>query len=246
MKPVAWSLSIIVSSIVLSAAPADAGGLEGYDALLHRHVHDGAVDYRALAQPQARQALRAYLTELAAAQPSRDKQQRLAGWINAYNALVLEGILNGGSPASLLGRYRFFRQARHKAFGRELSLEAIENEVIRKTFAEPRIHFALVCASKSCPPLRAEAYVGAQLDAQLDDQGRRFLADATKNRFDRAQKTLYLSSIFDWYKGDFVQAAGSVPQYIAPLAPASERDWVTRPGIGIKILDYDWSLNGTR
>lgn len=242
------SLAAITFS-VLAAAPAAAAAtaeVAGYDALLRRTVARGVVDYRGIARPEGRQALTAYLKAVAIARIDGEGNPRsqLAAWINAYNALAIQGVLDGGSPATLWGRYAFFRQAKHPVFGRELSLEALENEVIRKEFQDPRIHFALVCASKSCPPLRAEAYSGPKLDQQLDDQAFTFLADVSKNRFERAAKTMWLSSIFKWYQADFERAAGSVPAYVARFAPPAERGWLTGPGVSTKHLDYDWSLNG--
>jgi hypothetical protein len=146
----------------------------------------------------------------------------------------------------LWGRFSFFKQAKPRVFGRELTLDALENAVIRPDFAEPRVHFALVCASKSCPPLRAAAYSAQRLERQLDDQAQAFLADPTKNRFDAAAKTLRLSAIFKWYQGDFERAAGTVPAYVARYAPATARGWLTGPGVRTEHLDYDWSLNGQK
>jgi hypothetical protein len=124
--------------------------------------------------------------------------------------------------------------------GGSVSLDDIENGTLRADFREPRIHFALVCASRSCPALRGEAYRAADLDRQLDEQARAFLADPTKNRFDPATNTLHLSSIFKWFRADFEAAAGSLPAYVGgylsdPRAAA--------PGVRIEFLDYDWSLN---
>src|SRR4029434_9265868 len=134
--------------------------------------------------------------------------QRIAFWINAYNAFTLRLILDHYPIASIrrIGwlpgaafRERFIPMQGLK--GETISLDDIENGTLRSAFREPRIHFALVCAARSCPPLRREAYRGADLDRQLDDQARIFLRDATKNRVDAATRTLYLSSIFKWFRG---------------------------------------------
>ena len=124
--------------------------------------------------------------------------------------------------------------------GGNISLDDIEHRTLRTDFKEPRIHFALVCAARSCPPLRSEAYRAADLDRQLDDQGRTFLNDPRKNRFDPATKTLYLSRIFDWFHGDFEAAAGSVKAYATRYLDDPR---AKRPEVEIEFLSYDWSLN---
>jgi hypothetical protein len=124
-----------------------------------------------------------------------------------------------------------------------VSLDEIEHDRIRPRFREPRIHFALVCAARSCPPLRAEAYTGARLEAQLADQARRVHRRDRWLRFDPASGTLHLTRLYDWYASDFLAAAPSIEEYVAAhevsvrAALAAGR----RPRIG--WLPYDWSLN---
>jgi hypothetical protein len=218
--------------------------------LLRRWVSDGQVDYSAWLR-DGRPALDTYLAALSAT-CARDyqawtREQRLAYWINAYNAFTVDLILDSYPIASIrkIGwlpgaafREKFIPMPGLK--GRTISLNDIEHDTIRADFAEARIHFALVCASRSCPPLRAEAYRGADLDRQLADQARIFLSDASKNRFDAAARTLYLSAIFDWFAADFRAAAGSVQKFVAPYM-ADPR--AAESGVRIEFLDYDWSLN---
>jgi hypothetical protein len=239
-------LSLTLVGVALAASPALANvDQRAYDQVLHTRVTNGFVDYHALGGPADRQALEGYLAGIADAPLPASRADRLAAWINAYNALVLQGILDGKSPASLLGRGMFFLTGKHRVYGQELTLTTLENDMLRKGFADPRIHAAIVCGSKSCPPLRSEAFVGAKIDSQLDDQMQRFLHDLTKNRFDKATKTLQLSSIFNWFKGDFA-AAGGVPAFVAHYLSPAERSWVTGPGVKIQYLDYDWTLNGRK
>ena len=124
--------------------------------------------------------------------------------------------------------------------GTEITLNDIENRVIRARFDEPRIHFALNCAARSCPPLRAEAYLPAALDAQLEEQTKAFLADRAHNR---VEKNHYrLSRIFDWYAEDFEETAGSVQAFVRPyFVEAGEK--VPAEDAGVKHVDYDWALN---
>lgn len=207
-----------------------------FTALLQKYVDgDGRVAYRDLAANDAA-ALDAYLQTLATADPATlPPAGQIAFWINAYNARVLRGVLDGYSAEGLFGRKRFFSFYSFPLAGQTRTLEDIEHEILRKQFAEPRIHFALVCASTSCPVLRREAYDGARLDAQLDEQTRAFLADPRRNRISAANP-VGLSQIFKWFAEDFDKAAGSVAAYVGrwmPL-PAEPR---------VEYLDYDWTLN---
>ena len=128
--------------------------------------------------------------------------------------------------------------------GQVMSLDHLENKIIRVDYHEPRIHFALVCAARGCPPLRSEPYVGRRLASQLDDQAKQFLAAAGKNRFDAAKDTLWLSPIFKWYKEDFVASAGSVSAYIKPYLPEELRQALGRSSNPkIRYTNYDWGLN---
>jgi hypothetical protein len=208
------------------------------------------VAYRAL-QAEGRASLESYLHDLSAACASDyerwSRAERLAFWINAYNAFAVQLILDhypissirriGWLPSAAFRR-KFIPMPQLK--GRNVSLDDIEHGTLRADFREPRIHFALVCASRGCPALRAEAYRGSVLDRQLDDQARGFLRDASKNQFDPATRTLHLSPIFDWFRADFEVAAGSVPAYVAPYLGDPR---AAEPEVRVAFLKYDWSLN---
>jgi hypothetical protein len=221
----------------LLAAPVLGDDLHAsFDALLKRAVDgDGRVAYRTLQQRDSA-ALDAYLASLAAADPaSLTESEQIAFWINAYNARVLRGVLDGYSAEGLLGRKRFFSFYSFPLAGRSRTLDEIEHEILRRQFREPRIHFALVCASTSCPTLRSEAYRGDRLDAQLDEQARAFVNDPRRNQFGPGD-TIKLSSIFKWFGDDFAAAAGSVPAFLRRYHPVPEP-------VRIEYLDYDWTLN---
>ena len=123
--------------------------------------------------------------------------------------------------------------------GREYSLNQIEHEEIRPEFREPRIHFALVCAAVSCPPLRREAYTGARLDGQLEDQARRVHHGDRWLRYEPEAKTIWLTSLYKWYGDDFKQTEGTILDYVARYREDLDLD--DRPRV--RFLDYDWSLN---
>jgi len=224
--------------------PLAAVDASGFDALLREHVVDGHVEYAAFA---AAPELSLYLSEVREARLAEGtpEPERLAFLLNAYNALAIRGILDGGSPATLLGRYGFFMRTRHSVAGEAITLWDLEHERIRP-LGEPRIHFALVCASASCPKLASEAFDPARLEEQLERETLRFVNDAQRNRFDAERRVASLSAIFDWYAEDFEASDGSVERFVARYVDDPEvaqglaaGEWV------VESLGYDWSLNGT-
>ncbi|MBH0203527.1 MAG: DUF547 domain-containing protein [Nitrospira sp.] len=191
--------------------------------------------------------LPAYLAQLDRVDPNAfaTRNERLAFWINAYNAFAIKGILDRDSPVSAVGRYRYFIGRDYRVGGATINLYDLERQVLIKQFHEPLIHFAIVCASVSCPKLQPWSYEPDQLDRQLDDVARAFVNDPTRNRFDRTRKVASLSNIFTWFEDDFSRAAGSVLSYITRYVrdPELAQD-LMRSDYRIEYLDYDWSLNG--
>jgi hypothetical protein len=212
--------------------------------MLKVSVQDGQVNYPAL-QTDLRFA--AYLAQLDRVDPLAltSDRDRLAFWINAYNVFAIRGILDGYRPRPYLEWYRYFKVREYAVGGAKLNLYDLEHEILRKQFREPRVHFAIVCASVSCPKLQSSAYEGGMLDHQLDQVARAFINDTTRNRFDRRQKIAYLSKIFDWFEEDFAASAGSVPPFLARYVQDAEVARDLAAGLyRIEYLDYDWSLNG--
>ncbi len=250
----------IVLTAALVATAAGAG--EPFDhrewtSLLAAHVDDrGLVDYAGFAGD--RTALEAYLARLTSTSPDSDPgafptpQHALAYWINAYNALTIRGVLDRGldTPSvwgdGLLG-IGFFTAERGVLGGRSFSLKALEDDVVRGRFADPRIHAALNCASISCPRLPRTAFDGETLEATLDAAMREFVAQETNCSLDTATGTVTLSMIFDWFEEDFLafeRRAGS--------ADPSVLDYVNRyraPGAQVPTSfhvahrPYDKGLN---
>ena len=214
----------------------------GWDGLLRDHVRDGRVDYAAISRdPRFDDFVDTLRRGRFTKETTRD--ERLAFLINGYNALAIEGILSGQSPATLLGRREFFWRTRYPIAGQEMTLSDLENRRIRP-YEEPRIHFALVCASRSCPDLRAEAYVPERLDAQLLDATRRFVNDPSRNTYDAAARRAKISAIFDWYEEDFAAAHRSIPTYLSRYVEDSEvARGLASDGWKIHFARYDWSLN---
>ncbi len=246
-------LSLGLASFAALAARGDAAFDQTHARLgrvLTGFVTDAKVDYAKLKADPAE--LDAYLKEIAAVPAGEfarwPEADRLALLINLYNAQTLRLIINHyplksirdiGTVPGAAWREPIVRQG-----GQVVTLDYLENKIIRGDYREPRIHFALVCAAVSCPPLRGEPYVGARLNAQLDEQTRVFLATAEKNRFDAKDGTLHLSQIFKWYEKDFTTPAGSLAAYVQPFLPSAQRNALTDPAkVKVKFTDYDWALN---
>lgn len=215
-----------------------------WDRIVQAHVRDGQVDYPAI---QASSQFDGYLVELKRINPMSlpTRQHQLVFWINAYNAFAVKGILDHYSPMTLWGRYRYFIGRDYRVGGTAITLYDLERQVLIEQFHEPLMHFAIVCASASCPKLQPWAYQPEQLERQLVQVAKAFINDPTRNRFDRKLKTASLSMIFQWFEQDFADAAGSVLAYIARYVDDDElAKELVQPGYRIEYLDYDWSLNG--
>lgn len=232
----------------------DAHGL--FTEILRDYVHSGKVDYPELCKDDR---LEAYIGQLAETNPDTiaSKKAKLAFWLNAYNAFTLKVICDhypvesindlhfGGLYIGTLLKKTIWDEEFVVVNHQKISLNHIEHGVIRALFKDPRAHFALVCASVSCPPLRSEAYEKDKLDEQLDDQGRVFFGQTNKNRFEIDKKRAYLSKILDWFSDDFGENDQDVllyivqflPDYLAAAIKAEPHNWK------IKHTRYDWSLN---
>lgn len=228
-----------------------------WTALLGRYVRDGEVDYEGLKRSGIPD-LDAYVQSLQAVcrgnYDESTRGQKLAFWINAYNAYTLKLVLThyplssirniGVLPGAAFRESFIPLSALHTGGDALLSLNEIEHDILRKQFQEPRIHFAIVCASESCPALRSEAYRARALEAQLTDAAQRFVRDPSKNRYDAATNTLHLSAIFDWFHDDFERAAKTVPAFVARYAEPTVAQAINTRAPRVQHLDYDWSLNG--
>jgi hypothetical protein len=229
-----------------------AGGTESFDhaawgGLLASGVDErGWVDYAFFQERRA--DLDAYLTKVAAVELASLAPRHLeALLLNAYNALTIASILDHPTVSSIREIDGVWDGRRHRVGGFELTLDEIEHTLLRPFFRDPRIHFAVNCASASCAPLPRWAFDGDQLDRQLEERARGFLSDPRHVRIEG--DTLLLSSYFDWYGGDFTAEgwkprADSIPAFVAlyaaPDVAARLRSGVP---IDVKFIDYDWSLN---
>ncbi len=222
-------------------------------------AHQSKVDYEKLAND--RNVLDNYLKEVESVRKETfnnwSEDDQMAFLINAYNGFTLELILSkypdiesirdlGGLIFSSPWDKKFFT-----LFGEDATLNHIENDLLRRNYNEPRIHFAINCASISCPALSADAYVGSKLEEQLERATKLFLTDSERNRFIKNNNSLEISSIFNWFKNDFVKNAGSVDAFVAPYIsddPEIQLHLKNRSTAGnftatTKFLEYDWGLN---
>lgn len=217
--------------------------------VLDRHLRGGLVDYQAL--KQSPETLNQYLDQLAAVPEARfmafSEDQKVAFLANLYNATTLKLIIDHYPLKSIKDIGNRLRgpwdQKIVRLMGRDFSLDDLEHGIIRRNHLDPKIHFALVCAAISCPPLRAEPYVPERLQEQLIDQGKIFLGDPTKNRVDETQQTLYLSKIFEWFAKDIKRESPSVEEFILPFLPEATATRLRAAKFKTKFLEYDWRLN---
>jgi hypothetical protein len=226
---------------------------EAWDVLVQRYVDSaGGVDYAHWQASIADVAtLDEYLAELSRADPASaaPRAAQLAFWINAYNAVTIRGILREYPTSSIqnhvswLGRYNIWRDLLLIVGPRTYSLGQIEHDILRP-LNEPRIHFAIVCASRGCPRLRDRAYTPSNLEAQLQENAIAFFSDPSKLDFDSATGRLKLSPILKWYAADFGTTPTERLQKIAAYMPDGvARELSARRDMQIEYLDYDWRLN---
>ena len=182
------------------------------------------------------------------------REQQMAFLINAYNALTIRLILDNYPEITSIKDLGglFINSPWDKnlftLFKRETTLNFIEHQLLRKLYKDPRVHFVLVCASRSCPPMKNEAYVEDKLEQQLTDATINFMRDPERNRFNTEENKVEISKIFKWYKKDFTKAAGSLNAYVAPLMTDDKElsTLIANKNTRIKFLDYDWSLNDSK
>lgn len=247
MKQISGFAVGLIAVLLAAGANARTGIVDHtlYATLLNRHLHNGAVDYYGFQKDE--NVLDRYLEQLAGVDPQAlSADEQFAFYANAYNAWTIKLILSrypGIDSIKDLGS--LFKSPWKKKLaridGQLLTLDQIEHDILRKQFGDPRVHFAVNCASKGCPPLQAVPFTGSRLDEQLDRAAREFINDPKFNRLEG--DTLWVSKIFDWFSEDF---DGDVIGTFIKFAdqPLQGRLQANKDRIRVKYLDYDWSLNG--
>lgn len=209
---------------------------QAWDVLLQKHVNEiGQVDYAGFKREEAR--LDAYLKTLSTNPPSADwsREAQMAFWINTYNAYTIKLIVKNYPVKSIteLEGGKPWDKKWISIGKRTYSLDQIENDILRPKFKDPRIHFALNCAARSCPPLLNRAWTADKLEEQFERQAKSFINNPKFNRI--GQRNVQISRIFDWYAEDF-----------GPIVPYLNRYANQEVGRNAKVSyqEYDWSLNG--
>ncbi|MCH7990150.1 MAG: DUF547 domain-containing protein [Planctomycetes bacterium] len=224
-----------------------------WDTLLKKYVDtNGYVNYRAWhASSRDRQALSAYLNSLSRANPNRSasRDAKLAFWINAYNAVTVQGILREYPTSSIrnhtakLFGYNIWKDLQLVVGGQTHSLEGIEHKILRK-MGEPRIHFAIVCASIGCPRLLNRAYTASQVQEQLEINAKDFFSRSQNFRYDQRNGQFQFSSIMNWFGSDFGSNQAAQLKTIAKWLPnQAARNAALRNSVRVSYLDYNWNLN---
>ncbi len=241
----ALSIGIMLAGSLSAASAGQSVDHRIYAKLLAKYVEAGRVNYAGLKTEEKQ--LDAYLEILAAVEPaalSRDEQ--FAFYINAYNAWTLKLILSGyPGVKSIKELGTLFKSPWKKKIvrieGQTITLDELEHNILRPRFRDPRVHFAINCSAKSCPPLRPEPYRGADLNRQLDESTRSFLNNPSNYRLQAEQ--LYVSRIFKWFSEDF---GNDVIGFYRTYASEDLKKQLTARGNQIRVayLPYDWSLNG--
>jgi hypothetical protein len=244
-----------------------------FNLILEKHVTNGWVDYRGILSES--DMFYRYINSLGAVNAetlaSWSRDQEFAYWINAYNAFTIQAIIEKYPirSRSLIGLFfpqnsilqisGIWDRLKFNAGGQSLTLGQIEHEILRKLFDEPRIHFAIVCASRSCPALRSEAYRSDILEFQLHEQTVEFINDPARGvRWDSAKQRLYISKIFKWFKEDFKQKTDASETPNRAEVPGNRLLAFIRPyirneaiidsmgdnwNVRVSYLPYDWRLN---
>lgn len=231
--------------IMVTLSPGNSADINIlYNELLARHVRNGLVDYSGLKKEET--ILDNYLRDMERADMSKFSENgRFAFYINTYNAWTLKLVLGSYPEISSIKEIRNgygspWKIPLIKVGGKFLTLDDIEHSILRPEFKDPRVHFAINCASRSCPPLAARAYEGTTLDKQLSEAATKFINDRENNYF--KGDTLHLSRIFYWFRKDF---DNDPIDFASRLARGELEKFIKNRGdtIRIRYLPYDWSLN---
>ena len=250
MKLSMTTLTILLITIAHSPAAQTADfDHSKFDHILKTYVDaEGRVDYNGIA---ADNTFREYMKSLENAKAddlSRDGQ--LAFWINAYNAVTIDKVIKWKPKKSVRETFvpgvwtgtKFFTSQQHTVAGQRLSQDDIEHEILRKRFKDPRIHFAIICASSGCPLLPQIAYTAENVQSRLEEETRKYLHSDRGLQIDYVENTMKLSKLFDWFAGDFESKAGSVTNFIKPYLDEKAVAFLDRMP-KTSYIPYDWALN---
>ncbi len=262
---------VTIDANVPADFPSEGFSHASFESLLHTYVDgEGRVDYaRWHSNEEDLNQLNGYLAAVAAYSPVNSparfakRSDQLAYWLYAYNAYVVRNVLshwplksvtNLKAPFEVVKGFGFFWRQRFLFGGEAMSLYAVENNVIRTTYRDPRIHFVLNCASESCPVMRPNLPVGSDLEPFLTRATIDFISDRKNVAVDHDNRRIILSDIFRWYEKDFVNdlrrqglpSEGGLVEYLLSVAPRQmTSDLEAAKNYTIEFSDYDWSINNS-
>ena len=251
MKKNAILLAVAILIVAGLYRPGSAAGFDHsiFDQVLKTYVNNqGRIDYNGIAGDQS---FKIYMQTLKSAQTdAMSRNGQLAFWINAYNAVTIDKVIKWKPEKSVRETFvpgvwtgtKFFTTREHTVAGKSLSQDDIEHEILRKQLKEPRIHFAIICASSGCPLLPRFAYTEENVQTMLEEETRKYINSELGTKIDSAENTLYLSKLFDWFAGDFENKSGSVLDFIKPYLDEKALAFLEK-NPKIKYLPYDWALN---
>ena len=245
------ALALFLLAFPLAASAQSEPDYSQWNRILAAHYDPArGMDYAGLKAKDARalQTLRQQLGNVNV--DALNRKQQLAYWINVYNINTVATIVESYPVDSIRDLstdpiiFTVFKKERVPFHGALLSLDDVENGKIREGFHDPRIHFAINCAARSCPPIRSEAYTGANVDAQLDDQVRRFVAAHVRYERDGDDLTIHTTKIMDWFSADFEKWGGGQAAFLRRYAPADKQKLIAAAkDVDLEFDDYDWALN---
>lgn len=238
-------LTVLTAAVACAFAeePAITFDHSVYGKILKEHVSGGTVDYKSLAEGQVE--LDKYIGSLAKAQPATFKsdEERLAFWINAYNACVLKGIVSSWPLKDVEEAPGFFSLDAYRVAGGTYTLHQIYNTVLRKEFKDPRVNFALCRGTLWSPQLRNEVYAAEKLDKQLEDAAKKFIRDPRYVRIEKDQRLIYVSSLFKYVREDFAGRGEQLLDYIKKYLPSSDKEYLDENVSAIVFIPLDWNVN---
>jgi Protein of unknown function, DUF547 len=248
-KFIAFMCLLLIVCSVHQKTYAETFDHSKFDQILKQYVDDkGLVDYNGIAKDSR---FGEYMESLKSAQTDKmSRNGQLAFWIDAYNAVTIDKVIKWRPKKSVRETLipgvwtstKFFTTRDHMVSGQHLSQDDIENDILRKKFQDPRIHFSIICASKGCPPLPRVAYTEENVQTRLEEETRKYMNSPRGVRINRSKNMLYLSKLFEWYADDFKAKSGSVMNFIKPyLAPETLEFLKQDPKIS--YIYYDWALN---
>ncbi|WP_162055159.1 DUF547 domain-containing protein [Pontibacter pamirensis] len=248
-KNILYNISILLCCLIMGNMPAQAAVplstatvtddafYTALSRLLQKHVTEGQVDYRSLQKDKAE--LQRLVQQIARYNiKGAPAAERKAFYINAYNVLVLQQVLSNYPLKSVMDVPGFFDKQQFNVAGERLTLNELEKQKLLATYKDARVHFSLVCAAKSCPPLLNKAYTPAQVEAQLEAQARQTLQSPDFIKVQDSAKKVLVSEIFKWYEQDFLQEAPSIAAYINRY-----RQHALPQGHRLGYYTYSWDLN---